>query len=98
MDGNGRVSRAIMMQQCLDLFGKADMTLMNKGAEYYAALEAADGGDFAPLGRAAGLPLPQAQPRPRRGLRRHFKARGAPRRDQGGPHGRGPGRGLAEPE
>lgn len=49
MDGNGRTARAIMMQQCLDLFGKADMTLMNKGAEYYAALQSADGGDIHPL-------------------------------------------------
>ncbi len=42
LDGNGRVARAILMQQCLDLFGRADMTLMNKGADYYAALKAAD--------------------------------------------------------
>jgi hypothetical protein len=45
LDGNGRVARAILMQQCLDLFGKADMTLMNKGADYYAALKDADAGD-----------------------------------------------------
>ena len=45
-DGNGRTARAIIMQQCLDLFGKADMALMNKGAEYYAALVAADTGNF----------------------------------------------------
>jgi hypothetical protein len=37
------------MQQCLDLFGKADMSLMNKGADYYIALKAADGGDYGPL-------------------------------------------------
>ena len=49
MDGNGRVARSILMQQCLDLFGKADMGLMNKGAAYYAALQAADRGDFGPL-------------------------------------------------
>jgi hypothetical protein len=49
LDGNGRVARAVLMQQCLDLFGKADMTLMNKGAEYYNALEAADKGDIKPL-------------------------------------------------
>lgn len=34
------------MQQCLDLFGKADMALMNKGAVYYAALQAAERQDF----------------------------------------------------
>lgn len=49
LDGNGRVSRAILMQQCLDLFGRADMTLMNKGADYYTALRDADNGNFAPL-------------------------------------------------
>lgn len=48
-DGNGRAARAILMQQCLDLFGRADLTLMNKGAEYYAALKAADGDDYGPL-------------------------------------------------
>jgi hypothetical protein len=31
------------------LFGKADMTLMNKGTEYYAALKAADTSDYRPL-------------------------------------------------
>lgn len=44
LDGNGRVARAILMQQCLDLFGVADMSLMNKGADYYSALQAADAG------------------------------------------------------
>ena len=47
--GSGRVARSILMQQCLDLFGKADMALMNKGAAYYAALQAADRDDFGPL-------------------------------------------------
>ena len=49
LDGNGRVARAILMQQCLDLFGRADMTLMNKGTDYYAALKSADAGDCAAL-------------------------------------------------
>ena len=35
---DGRVARAILMQQSLDLFGKAEMTLMNKGTDYHAAL------------------------------------------------------------
>lgn len=48
-DGNGRAARAILMQQCLDLFGNADMTLMNKGADYYAALKSADSADYRPL-------------------------------------------------
>jgi Fic/DOC family len=48
-DGNGRVARAILMQQCLDLFGKADMTLLNKGADYYAALKSADSANYQPL-------------------------------------------------
>lgn len=48
-DGNGRVARAILMQQCLDLFGKADMTLMNKGAAYYEALKQGDLGRYGAL-------------------------------------------------
>jgi fido (protein-threonine AMPylation protein) len=48
-DGNGRVARALLMQQCLDLFGKADMTLLNKGADYYSALQVADGGSYESL-------------------------------------------------
>lgn len=46
LDGNGRTARAILMQQCLDLFGQADMALMNKGAEYYKALKESDEGNF----------------------------------------------------
>jgi hypothetical protein len=37
------------MQQCLDLCGRADMSIMDKGAAYYAALAAADKGDIQPL-------------------------------------------------
>lgn len=48
-DGNGRVARAILAQQCIDLFGKADMTLLNKGGDYYEALVAADNGDYTKL-------------------------------------------------
>jgi fido (protein-threonine AMPylation protein) len=48
-DGNGRVARAILMQQCLDLFGRAEMSLMNKGADYYLALQKADEGDYTNL-------------------------------------------------
>jgi Fic family protein len=49
LDGNGRCARAILMQQCLDLFGRAEMTLMKKGADYYQALRLADRGDYAEL-------------------------------------------------
>ena len=31
LDGNGRTSRAILMQQCLDLFGKADIDSYEQG-------------------------------------------------------------------
>lgn len=54
-DGNGRAARAVMMQQCLDLFGKANMSLLDQGADYYHALHAADRGDTAPL---AGIVRP----------------------------------------
>jgi len=46
LDGNGRVAKAILMQQCLDLFKIADLSVLDKGAAYYAALKAADGGDI----------------------------------------------------
>lgn len=49
VDGNGRGARSILMQQCLDPFGKADMAPMNKGAAHYSALKAADRDDFVPL-------------------------------------------------
>jgi fido (protein-threonine AMPylation protein) len=49
LDGNGRAGRAVLMQQCLDLFGRADMSLLDRGAEYYRALEAADAGDLTQL-------------------------------------------------
>lgn len=48
-DGNGRVARAILMQQCLDFFGRADMSLLQKGVEYYEALKDADKEFFEPL-------------------------------------------------
>ncbi|MEJ0022798.1 MAG: Fic family protein [Alphaproteobacteria bacterium] len=48
-DGNGKVSRAILMQQCLDLYGRANMSLMNKGGDYYAALREADEGNLRSL-------------------------------------------------
>ena len=44
-DGNGRVARAMLMQQCLDCFGKADMTLFPRGQKYYEALQSADRGN-----------------------------------------------------
>jgi fido (protein-threonine AMPylation protein) len=49
MDGNGRVARGLLMQQCLDFFGRADMSLMDKGAGYYRALAEADAGRLGPL-------------------------------------------------
>ena len=49
LDGNGRVARGLLMQQCLDLFGRADMSLMDKGASYYKALADADLGHLRTL-------------------------------------------------
>lgn len=48
-DGNGRTARAIVMQQCLDHFGKADMSLFNTGGSYIEALKAGEMGNFDPL-------------------------------------------------
>jgi fido (protein-threonine AMPylation protein) len=40
-DGNGRAGRAVLMQQCLDLFGRADMSMLDRGPAYYDALKTA---------------------------------------------------------
>ena len=48
-DGNGRVARSLLMQQCLELFGHVDMSLFNRGVEYYEALQSADDGNLEPL-------------------------------------------------
>jgi len=48
-DGNGRVARSLLMQQCVEFFGHVDMSLFNRGVEYYAALQAADRNDIKPL-------------------------------------------------
>jgi hypothetical protein len=37
------------MQQCVEFFAHVDMSLFNRGVEYYAALQAADGNNFEPL-------------------------------------------------
>lgn len=49
LDGNGRTARALLMQQCLDLFGHADMSRMDRGIRYHEALLAADAGDLVQL-------------------------------------------------
>ncbi len=49
IDGNGRVARSLLMQQCIELFGHVDMSLLDRGVEYYAALQAADGNNLEPL-------------------------------------------------
>jgi hypothetical protein len=37
------------MQQCVEFFGHVDMSLFNRGVEYYAALQAADENNLEPL-------------------------------------------------
>lgn len=49
LDGNGRVARSILMQQCVECFGRVDMSRFDRGVNYFAALQAADQGDFEPL-------------------------------------------------
>ena len=49
IDGNGRVARSLLMQQCIELFGRVDMSRFNRGVEYYAALQAADENNIGPL-------------------------------------------------
>lgn len=49
LDGNGRTARALLLQQCIDTFGRADMSRLDRGVEYQAAITAADAGDPQPL-------------------------------------------------
>jgi Fic family protein len=49
LDGNGRTARALLLQQCVDTFGRADMSRLDRGIVYQAAITAADGGDLKPL-------------------------------------------------
>ena len=44
LDGNGRTARALLLQQCIDTFGRADMSRMDRGVDYQAAITAADAG------------------------------------------------------
>ncbi len=46
LDGNGRVARTMLVQQCIDLFGHIDSVLLDSGAPYYSALRKADEGDY----------------------------------------------------
>lgn len=52
LDGNGRTARALLLQQCVDTFGRADMSRLDRGVVYQAAITAADLGNLKPL---AGL-------------------------------------------
>jgi fido (protein-threonine AMPylation protein) len=49
LDGNGRTARALLLQQCVDTFGRADMSRLDRGLMYQAAITAADAGDLKPL-------------------------------------------------
>jgi hypothetical protein len=49
LDGNGRTARALLLQQCVDTFGRADMSRLDRGIEYQAAITAADAGDVTSL-------------------------------------------------
>jgi hypothetical protein len=49
LDGNGRVARALLMQQSLDLFGSVNMSRFDRGVLYNQALAAANKGDLTPL-------------------------------------------------
>jgi hypothetical protein len=49
LDGNGRVAREILTQQCRDLLGVKEAILLERGAPYFAALRSADEGNPADL-------------------------------------------------
>lgn len=46
---NGRAARAILIQQCIDLFGHIDPDLIDRGADYYLAIKQAGQGNNSPL-------------------------------------------------
>lgn len=48
-DGNGRTARALLLQQCLDAFERADMSRLNRGVAYMDSLVKADSGEICPL-------------------------------------------------
>lgn len=49
LDGNGRTARALLLQQCVDAFGRADMSRLDRGVAYQDALESADAGKYQAL-------------------------------------------------
>jgi fido (protein-threonine AMPylation protein) len=49
LDGNGRLARALLSLQARELIGLKEDLLLERGADYYAALKSVDGGDFVPL-------------------------------------------------
>lgn len=49
LDGNGRAARAITIQQCIDLFGRVEPDLIDRGADYYIAVKQAGAGNLEPL-------------------------------------------------
>lgn len=49
LDGNGRTARALLLQQCIDIFGRADMSRLDRGVRYQKALQDADSGKSGPL-------------------------------------------------
>lgn len=51
LDGNGRTARALLLQQCVDAFGHADMSRLDRGIAYQAALNSAASGNLKPLAK-----------------------------------------------
>lgn len=51
LDGNGRLARALLSLQARELFGLEEDLLIERGADYYAALKSADMGNFDELER-----------------------------------------------
>lgn len=54
VDGNGRAARALLEQQCIDMFGAADLSLFEQGGAYINALQQADKGDYSALAALIG--------------------------------------------
>lgn len=55
VDGNGRTARLILEQQSIDLYGAADLSLLERGGRYVEALIEADRGDYTALASLIGI-------------------------------------------
>ena len=59
LDGNGRVARALIVQQCIDLLGDVDPSLLDRGGAYVDAIREASDGKPSSLAALVARMLPR---------------------------------------